>query len=257
MSCRGDKVATVFYFNGRVVPDHIRLTVGYSPKFKRTPNLESEPECVMEVSIAEGKCRVSVEVAEYSDRNAMALFQAAWDAAQHLANAAGFTNAVPYQIIIDFIEKPDGSVKALALGDVHLRNLVSFTDEDIEIISDLLIADHALGQAMSDLISMLSRTHYAPISYGRVVESIARLVAPLEKPKSMWKRARDELNVSESFLRQLTDVSTDPRHGKRTPVSADSNRRLSEMSWKLMDRYLHYRLRNGALPDDEFPMLTE
>ncbi|WP_370211541.1 hypothetical protein [Roseovarius sp.] len=110
---------------------------------------------------------------------------------------------------------------------------------------------------MSDLLFMLSKPHYASISCGRVAESIARLVAPSEKPKSMWKITRDELKVSEGFLRQLTEVSTDPRHGKRTPVSADSNRQLSEMCWKLMERYLHYRLRDEAYPADEFSMLTE
>lgn len=249
-------MGTVFYFLGRVIPDHIPLTVDYSPKFHQTPNLDAEPECVIQASITDGKFRVAVEVAEYSDGAAMALFQAAWDAAQNLANAAGFANAVPYQAIIDFIEKPDGSVLALTLGDGHLRCLVSFTDEDIETIADLLISDHALGQAMSDLLSMLSKTHYAPITYGRVAESIARLIAPSETPKLMWETARNKLKVSEGFLRQLTEVSTDPRHGKRTPVSAESNRKLSVMCWKLMDRYLHYRLRGDALPDDEFPFLT-
>lgn len=248
-------MSAVFHFFGRVIPNHIPLSVCYTPKFKRIPHLESEPQCVMEVSISAGKFRVAVEIAEYSDEGAMALFQAAWDSAQNLANAAGYTNAVPYQVIIDYIEKPDGTIKALALGDAHLRNLVSFTDEDIETISDLLIGDHALGQTMSDLLSMLSKPHYAPIVYGRVAESIARLVAPLEKPKPMWEAMRKELKVSEGFLRKLTEVSTDPRHGKRTPVSAESNRQLSEMCWKLMDRYLHYRLRAEVLPDDEFPML--
>lgn len=251
------QMSTLFHFVGRVVPDHIPLTVAYSPKFERTPSQQGEPKCVIEVSIYDGEFRVSLEVAEYSDRVAMSLFQAAWDAAQHLANTVGFIHAVPYQIIVDYLERPDGAIKALALGDVYLRNLSTFTPEDIETISDLLIADHALGQAMSDLLSMLSKTHYAPISYGRVAESIARLVAPSEKPKSMWSTTRNELKVSEGFLRQLTDVSTDPRHGTRTPVSAASNRRLSEMSWRLMDRYLHYRLKNGDLADDKFPILTE
>ncbi|WP_145962767.1 hypothetical protein [Mangrovicoccus ximenensis] len=250
-------MSTLFHFVGRVVPDHIPLTVAYSPKFERTPSQQGEPKCMIEVSIYDGEFRVSLEVAEYSDRVAMSLFQAAWDAAQNLANTVGFIHAVPYQIIVDYLEQPDGTIKALALGDEYLRNLSTFTPEDIENISDLLIADHALGQAMSDLLSMLSKTHYAPISYGRVAESIARLVAPSEKPKSMWSTTRNELKVSEGFLRQLTDVSTDPRHGTRTPVSAASNRRLSEMSWRLMDRYLHYRLKNGDLDGDKFPMLTE
>lgn len=250
-------MSTVFHFIGRVVPDHVPLTVAYSPEFKRTPNLDGEPECVMKVSLCEGEFRVSVEVEEYSDQDAMALFQAAWDAAQHLANTAGFTKAVPYQVIIDFIERPDGSIKALALGDPLLRSLVSFTDEDIETIADLLIEDHAVGQLMWDLLSMLSRTHYAPISYGRIAESIAQLVAPSAKPKSMWNTTREELLVSEGFLRRLTEVSTDPRHGKRTPVSAELNRELSIMCWKLVDRYLQYRLRGEVLPEDEFPMLTE
>jgi hypothetical protein len=72
----------------------------------------------------------------------------------------------------------------------------------------------------------------------------------------MWAKTRSELCVSEAFLRKLTDVSTDPRHGTRTPVSGEENRKLSEMAWRLMDRYVHYRLSDGVLPEQEFPELT-
>lgn len=246
----------VFYFSGRVIPDHLPLTVSYSPKFMRKSSIEGEPDCFMVVSIANGKFRVSVEVEQYTDQTAFALFQASLDAAQRLADTAGFIGAVPYQVVVDFIEKPDGTSKPLALGDSHLRSLGSFSSEHTESIADLLIGDFAFGQAMSDLIAILSKTHYAPTSYGRVTESIARLVAPSLPPKAMWAKTRSELHVSEAFLRKLTDVSTDPRHGTRTPVSGEENRKLSEMAWRLMDRYVHYRLSDGVLPEQEFPELT-
>lgn len=246
----------VFYFKGRVVPDHVPLTVNYTPKFERKPSLETEPDSVIEVSILEGGFQVKVEVEHYTDDKALALFQAAWDAAQRLANAAGFISAIPYQIIVDFVVRPDGSVEALALGDAYLRSLGTFTDDDIETIADLMIADHAFGEAVADLLSMLSKTHYAPISYGRVAESIARLVAPNEKQSAMWATARSELRVSEGFLRALTEASTDSRHGNRTPVSAATNRKLSQMAWLLVHRYVHYRLREANLPKAEFPELS-
>lgn len=249
-------MSEVFRFAGRVVPDHRPLTIAYSPKFERKPSLENEPECVIEVSISEGKFQVAIEVERYTDQGAMALFQAAWDAVQRLADTAGFIDAVPYSTIVGFIEKPDGSIKHLALGDTHLRSLGSFTHDDLETIADMLIADLAFGQAMSDLLSMLSKTHYAPISYGRVTESIARLVAPSDKPKTMWTKTRSELRVSEEYLRKLTDISTDPRHGKRTPISAAVNRELSEMAWQLMNRYVHYRIRGAELPEEDYPKLA-
>lgn len=230
--------------------------MSYTPKFERRPSVETEPECAFEVSIHEGEFRVKVEVENYTDEDALALFQASWDAAQRLANAAGFINAVPYQTIVDFLERPDGSVKALVVGDSYLGTLGSFTDNDLEAIADLLITDHAFGEAVADLLSMLNRTHYAPISYGRVAESIARLIAPLEKQGAMWAKARSELRVTESFLRALTEASTDPRHGKRTPISAATNRKLSEMAWLLVHRYVHYRLRATNLPKAEFPELS-
>ena len=249
-------MSEVFRFVGRVVPDHKPLTIAYSPKFNRKPSVEHEPECIFEVSISEGKFQVAIEIERYTDQNAMALFQAGWDAAQRLADTAGFIDAVPYNTIVDSIEKPDGSIQQLALGDIHLRNLGSFTHKDIETIADLLIGDLAFGQAMSDLLSMLIKTHYAPISYGRVTESIARLVAPSEKPSVMWSKTRSELRVNEEYLRKLTEVSTDPRHGKRTPVSAAANRELSEMSWRLMNRYVHYRIRGTDLPEEDYPELA-
>lgn len=249
-------MSEVFYFSGRVIPDHLPLSVSYSPNFKRESRIEDEPVCFMEVKISSGKFRVTVEVEKYTDQVAIALFQASLDAAQRLADTAGFIRAVPYQVVVDFIEKPDGTTTPLALGDTHLRRLGSFSSEHTEAIADLLIGDFAFGQAMSDLMAMLNKTHYAPISYGRVTESIARLVAPSLPPKAMWAKTRSELCVSEAFLRKLTDVSTDPRHGTRTPVSGEENRKLSEMAWRLMDRYVHYRLSDGVLPEQEFPELT-
>ena len=246
----------VFYFSGRVIPDHVPLTVAYSPKFKREPSTENEPVSVMEVSISGGKLRVVVEIDLYTEQGALALFLSALDGAQRLADTAGFIEAVPYKAIIDFIERPDGSRKLLALGDPHLRRLGSFSKENIEAIADLLIQDFALGQAMSDLVAILDQPHYAPISYGRVAESIARLVAPSLSGSEMWAKTRRELNVSEAFLRRLTDISTDPRHGKRTPVSGEENRKLSEMAWCLMDRYLHYRLLDAVVDEQKFPKLT-
>jgi hypothetical protein len=249
-------MSAVFRLVGRVFPDYKPLTIAYSPKFKREPSAGNEPECVIEVSISEGTFQVTIEIERFTDRDAMALFQAGWDAAQNLANTAGFIDAVPYNTVVDFIEKPDGSIQPLALGDTYLRSLGSFTHKDMETIADMLIVDFAFGLAMSDLLSMLSKPHYAPISYGRVAESIALLVAPSDKPKTMWSKTRSELRVSEEYLRKLTDVSTDPRHGKRTPVSAAANRELSKMAWQLMNRYVHYRIGGANLPEQSFPELT-
>lgn len=245
-----------FLFKGRVLPDHEPLTVSYTPKFERMPSVETEPKSIIEVSIEGGVFQVKVEIEHYTDQAAMSLFQAAWDAAQRLANAAGFISAIPYQTTVDFLLRPDGSVRTIALGDIFLRSLGSFTHDDLEPIADLIIFDHAFAEAVADLLSMLNRTHYAPISYGRVAESIVRLVAPNENQRSMWSKARSDLRVSESFLRALTEASTDSRHGNRTPISAAENRKLSQMAWLLVHRYVYYRLRKANLPEAEFPELS-
>jgi hypothetical protein len=108
---------------------------------------------------------------------------------------------------------------------------------------------------MSDLVLALDKTHYAPISYGRVTDSIARLVAPSLSGSAMWEKTRKELRVSEAFLKKLTDISKGPRHGDRTPVSIAENLQLSEMAWRLMERYLQYRLSNSLLDEQDFPQL--
>lgn len=250
------KLNESFSFYGRVLPDHVPLSVDYKPKFMRVPSTQDEPACIIEVGISHGKCEITVELETYTDRRAMALFQAAWDAAQRLADTAGFIDAVPYTVVIDGIQKADGSEFPLALGDPHLRNLNSFSRADTEAIADLLINDFAFGQAMSDLVGILSKPHIAAVNYGRIAESIARLIAPSTKPNAMWTKTRQKLRVSEAFLRKLTDVSTDPRHGNRTPVGAADNRELSEMAWRLMNRYVHYRLRESDFSEQSFPELT-
>lgn len=242
-----------FRYHGVVFPRWRPLSVEYEPELQVSRS--DIPDARILCSMREGEVTVSVAVDAYTEDTWHALFQPVLDAAQSLANTVGFIAAVPYTVVLEAVVTPDGKTRSIALGDPVLRNLTSFTTDDVEAISDELLEDHALSLLVSDLLMSLNKTHYAAIAYGRVADGLARIVSPGVAMPQAWRTLRQTLRVDEAYLRLLTSTAVPQRHGDRVPVSAKLNRELSIRAWTLVDRYLVLRIR-GSLNEDDYPQLV-
>jgi hypothetical protein len=64
------------------------------------------------------------------------------------------------------------------------------------------------------------------------------------------------LNVDKAYLAYITDLSIGPRHGKPTPITDATAMEVRARAWRIMDRFLHYRLgKNQPLSPQVFPLL--
>lgn len=241
-----------FSFLGTILPSSPALTI------EATPTVESDVvdgnPATMTVAVRDGCFEVTIELATFDEPSWQALFGPATDFARMHVEAVGFVTATPYNAFIDTIVRPDGTQKALALGDPGLAAQVGFGIEDSERIAELAMSDFPLSLALSDLMMMLSKTHYSPIAAGRVADSLARLIAPGESPKTAWPKLHAALRADEAYIKFLTEHSKASRHGDRQYLPGEITQELARRAWTLMGRYLRLRL-DGPLDSALYPML--
>jgi hypothetical protein len=86
---------------------------------------------------------------------------------------------------------------------------------------------------------------------------LRHIVSPSTPKGQAWRHLRDALNISEPYLKLITDVSTGPRHGDPTHIPGDMTVEITRRAWTIMNRFFEYKKRNaGALPLIEFPLLS-
>jgi len=82
------------------------------------------------------------------------------------------------------------------------------------------------------------------------------MIAPGEKTGEQWAKMRSALNLTEEYLKYITDLSKGPRHGERTRIEGESTTEITRRSWIIMNRFIEYRKRgNQDLPTSDFPLL--
>lgn len=242
-----------FYFEGKVEPDVVPLTLDYAPTVMRRET-QFSPDVEFQVTVIAGRVRIRVTSDAVTEKAVHDLFPAAWDTARALVEMAGFVKAIPYSVTIERAIMPDGEVKQFALGDRSLAAEHDFSLHDLEVLADLALLDLKLALMISDVLMTLGKPHYSPIACGRVADGIARLLTPHAERKIQWEEVRKCLRVDEQFLRSLSDVSKSSRHADRTEVVAELNHRSAHRLWNLVGRFLRYRI-DGHLDPIKFPIL--
>lgn len=242
-----------FFFEGKVEPDIVPLTLDYVPELMRreTP---FAPDATFEVTVIAGRIRIRVATEIVTEEVVGDLFVPAWDCARALVEMAGFIRAIPYSVAIERAIMPNGDVKQFALGDRSLAATHDFTMDDLEALADLALLDLKLALMISDLLMTLGKAHYSPIACGRVADGIARLLTPGADRKVQWQEVRTRLRVDEAYLRSLSEVSKGSRHADRVEIVAEMNRETAHRLWILVGRFLRYRI-DGSLDPQRFPVL--
>jgi hypothetical protein len=240
-------------YEGKIEPEAVPLTLDYRPKLIRQET-ETAPEAEFEVTVFVGRVRVRVITSVADEEVAGDLYFAAWDVARTFVETAGFIKGIPYSVSLDRVILPNGKVRSYVFGDRSLAAMHDFTDDDLEAISDITLADLKYGLLLSDILMTLGKAHYSPTACGRVADSVARLISPDADRAEQWNNLRRKLRVDEAYIRSLSEVSKASRHGDRIEVDAVTNQKTAHRAWELVGRYLRYRL-NGELDPEYYPLL--
>ncbi len=249
-------------FHGRVIPEIVDITIPSHPSFK----WQDEPggfEMQIDVEIRNSKIVVGCTFSEPFDEKThlKAAHVRAVDIAMAAVNLAAFGLGMGLFTVIDSYEGPDGIKKPLIYRDRNLQALAPVADPKGATYRDALdvvYQDIRMFNILKDVIRANSVPSAVPSSCGSAVEAIRALFVPKGTDRrDDWPTLRKALNVTESYLKLVTDHAVPARHGEHPYVSGETTEEISHRTWTLLNRYFEYRIRGGeGLPESEFPVLT-
>jgi len=253
-----DKVHVI----GRIFPSTIRLSIR-SPVLPLT-SATTGLQAGFRVSIQDWIVNVECHIEKFELKHLNDILNGALDYARTLINLIGFATGIGVSVVFEYAILPDGEIAPIMLQTPALASLCTAYGleperyEDLLAVIQMVIADRNLYKSFNDLIDTQITPHISLINGARVIESIRWMIAPnVKREAPAWAAMHKALNLSEAYLKWITEQSKGPRHGDPSQVSASAQLEATERAWKIINRYLEYRKRGSQpLAEPEFPELN-
>ena len=249
-------------FIGRVLPNSVKFTITV-PQIKWKWE-EEDVEITFNIKVLASVVIVECDSLRYEPRYVVEFHRRALDLAKGSVNLAAFASGLGVIVTLDSMIAPDGAATPLMFNDPRLPALCSSFSLDptkqaeYSNIFHMVITDTNLFFALNELIEAITIPHLSPVNCARAMDRLKHLIAgPNAKDPQAWRQMRAALEISEDYLKYITEHSKHARHGRPgyTPgtVTSETTRR----TWIIMDRYFEYRKRGGVtpLPVSLYPML--
>jgi len=253
-------------FTGRIFPTGVNLSVADHPQINWHDD-ENNLDITFTTTIQNNAVTVDCDVGRFDATLITALYMRAFDLARATVDLAAFNSGFGFVVVFETFTSPAGEVTPVGAYDASLAALctayemgvtpATAEENDFHKVLVAVSTDWRMFRALRHLIEAITLPHESPTHCARAIEALRHIIVPNEPPKRAWPKFRETLNVSEDFLKLITDISTGPRHGDPTHVSGATTREITQRAWKIMNRFLEYKKRNtGPLPPTEFPLLT-
>jgi hypothetical protein len=252
-------------FTGRIFPTGVNLSVADHPQVNWHDE-ENNLDIRFTTTIQNNVVTVDCDVSRFDQTLITAIYMRAFDLARATVDLAAFSSGWAFVVVFETFTAPDGATTPIGAYDPSLATFctayqmgVKSTDveeNDFHKVLAIVSTDWRIFRALRHLIEAITLPHESATHCARAVEAMRHLIAPNEQPKKAWPKLRDALNVSEDYLKLITDVSTGPRHGDPTHIPGTTTTEITRRAWQIMNRFLEYKKRNsGPLPLAEFPLL--
>lgn len=241
---------------GYVEPRNVKVTVG--PAIIEERDASTNTSMRFTLNIVEGYIGVECELDQFTEELLSPLSLRVIEIARVAVDLVSFQSGYGFFIYIDKYIRENGEEITLMMKKPFLASLcTAYSADDFKEIFDMVVYDPNLFMALNDLVVASSVGRQAPTNCARAIEGIRNLIAPMKSDTGSWGMMKAALNVSEDYLRYITDLSKDHRHGKRIWMPSEPLEATVRRSWKVMNRYLILRKRQlDSLPLSEFPLLT-
>ena len=181
----------------------------------------------------------------------------------HLAvDQVSFLTGYGYVMHIDEFIDENGQSSPILLSTWELRQFCTAFSVDsqgktsnFEAVYKLLLKEPQAALALNDLVACLARPDLAPINCARVIDALRKALVPGKTPKEAWPMFNQHLRLEESFIKPISLMSANPRHGGERILGEPRYAQLLAHTWIIMDRFLHYRLHGDTLPLGKFPTM--
>lgn len=252
-----------YVFHGKVLPTFRNFVM--NPPITAHWNDEIDPPNIMvldaTITISSGAIEIVCESNLYGTDNYDGHVDLrANSLASAVVNCYAFAKGLKLDAILETVVKPDGikySIQACRPDLEKLVSVMSGPDEGVDITSvlGLVVNNTALFSALRDMVGALNVLD-ASVNCGRVVDTIRHSMVPVNDRAASWPTMRDRLNVSESYVKFITENSKGPRHGDVIGMTFPTIHESVRRSWIIMNRFLEFKKRGERnLPLSEFPLL--
>lgn len=177
------------------------------------------------------------------------VYRRAFDITQASVDLVGFSTGRGLRLILDAFESQDGNLSQFDFVDPELaRRCTAFTLATLGDVLPLIALEPRLFGFLRDLVSGTAHLNTVDVNCARALDGMKNFIAGEGVSKSQaWKAIRDTLNLSEPYLKMITDISTDNRHGWVRRINGEQATESARRSWVVADRFLHY-LKSGRTP---------
>jgi hypothetical protein len=249
-------------FLGKVLPQAVEFTLGQVPAVVWEAK-ELDLKMVFNFQVEKSNVRVTCDVNRYDDSLFVHVFMRALDLVRGAVDLVCFASGVGATVTLDTFINANGTSSLLLPQDKRLPaictafSLGARPDRDFGVVLNFVFSEPGLFMALNDLVTAITLPHQSPVVCARAIERLRHLIAPNLSTKDGWNSLRQSLQISEDYLKFITEHSAGPRHGDPQHVPGIITTEVTKRAWVVMNRFLEYRKRGSvALPISEFPMLT-
>jgi hypothetical protein len=177
--------------------------------------------------------------------------------AQVIADFATIKHGQACSTILASYKLPDGSEHRAGTGDQGVQGIAKTLEDSAGLSTCIYMAlqDPTLAHAARDLADSLRHRNNSASDLARCIETVRNYFVPEGGKRSEgWAPMRQNLKVSEEYLRTIIEPAHPARHGHRVDEDFDL-REMAIRAWTVMDRFLAFRraeLQGLSLPDFSF-----
>lgn len=245
-------------FTGKILPSAFHITINNPPSL----NWKIDGVDVGFVArIVDDAVSVECELENFSaSQHLTELYRRALDIARASVDLIAFATGHGVTVILDEFTDADGNKRPLVPADASVVSLCTAfaLNRDFDDVLKIVLSEPPIFFALRELIETITLPHVSTVNCARAVETLRTLFAPTDEERGRgWAELREALNLSESFLRPITDASRRPRHGAFDYVGPEVTIDITQRAWTVMNRFLEYRKNgNRKLPLADFPVLS-
>jgi hypothetical protein len=246
-------------FEGRIIPE--RAAVSMSVLRSPWRHNETGIEATFEIRIENSKVSIECDSNKCDTQDEQhILIQVAFDSARTIVDLAAFKNGERLYLTFDTVTLEDGNPLPFRTTDPQLaaKATALSSNDDFKFLLDLATNDMTVFMALRNLNEAME-PRCAQVKAAHAMDGLRSYFVPSGAKDFFagWAPLREALNVSEPYLKTITDQSKAPRHGDYVPSPGINRTDVVFRAWEIMNRFLEYKKRkSGKLPLSEFPLLN-
>jgi hypothetical protein len=243
---------------GRVIPEYAGVTTPTIQISWQYTELDLHPKARIQInkSIINVTCELNkLDHEDHLNKPLIELHRLAG----LLVNAQSFSAGLGLELCFDTFSVDGGPDRPYWVPDGKLAALATMarTKEDQLYIFGLAHDNLTFSMALRHLNEALLAPRRVNVRTAQAVDGIRSLFVPVGgKDRDGWSEMRRNLNLSEDYLKVITEASKAPRHGDYTELPGANRTDVAYRAWEVMNRFIAFK-KGGSTPlsPEVYPIL--